>query len=60
MHCKKIKGQKVYITKQLYSIQKMVKVGVATYTEPQLDQLTQEKGALEWIVEPPFLNVNWC
>ena len=44
--------------KQLYSIQKMVTLGVATYTEPQLDQLTHKKGALEWIVEPPFSNVN--
>ena len=38
----------------------MVILGVATYTRPQLDQMTYKKGALEQIVEPPFLNVNWC
>ena len=38
----------------------MVTLGVATYTELQLDQLIHKKGALERIVEPPFSNVNWC
>ena len=35
-------GTKVYITKQLYSIQNG-HIGVATYKEPQLDQLTLKK-----------------
>ena len=39
---------------------KTITLGVATYSGPQLDQLTNKKGALEQIVEPPFSNVNWC
>ena len=50
------------MTTQLYCtyIKNTVTLGVATYTEPQLDPVTLKKGALERIVEPPFSNVNWC